>query len=84
MTPASHSGNILLLLGLIKTIGHDYRYYGEAVEAGAERRYLLLARMAELLLEEAGGSYDPSRAGELYSEAAEAAMEEMAGKLATK
>ena len=60
------------------------RYYGEAVEAGAERRYLLLARMAELLLEEAGGSYDPSRAGELYSEAAEAAMEEMAGKLATK
>ena len=44
------------------------------MEAGAERRYLLLARMAELLLEDAGGSYDPSRAGELYSEAAEAAM----------
>ena len=60
------------------------RYYAEAVEAGAERRYLLIARQAEICLMSESECHDPNRAGELYSEAAEVAMEEMAGKLATK
>ena len=60
------------------------RYYSEAVDAGAERSYVLIARQAEILLMEDGPNFDPNRAGELYNEAAEAAMEEMKGKLATK
>ena len=67
-----------------RDLGQALRYYGEAVEAGADRRYLLIARQAEILLMEDGGHFDANKAGELYNEAAEAAMEEMAGKLATK
>jgi len=59
-------------------------WYEKAVKAGAEKRYLLMARMAEILLMENSGCKDANRAGELYSGAAEAAMEEMCGKLATK
>ena len=58
-------------------------WYSQAVSAGVERSYLLLARQAEIALTQSD-CYDPSRAGELYTEAAEAAMEEMVGKLATK
>ncbi len=47
--------------------------------------YTVLSRMAAMYLE---GGYslerDPQRAGELYSEAAEAAMNAMKGKLSTK
>ena len=60
------------------------RYYAKAVEAGVDRRYLLIARQAEICLMSESEVYDPSRARELYSEAAETAMEEMVGKLATK
>ena len=60
------------------------RYYNEAVEAGADKRYLYVARQAEISLISDSECYDPNKAGELYSEAAEIAMEEMAGKLATK
>ena len=56
----------------------------ESERAGAERSYVLIARQAEILLMEDGPNFDPNRAGELYNEAAEAAMEEMKGKLATK
>jgi len=59
-------------------------WYEKAVEAEVEKKYLILARMAELSLTENSGCRDPNRAGELYSEAAEAAMEEMCGKLANK
>ena len=60
------------------------KYYQEAVEADAEKRYLLLARQAEICLIEDSGVYDPTRAGELFTEAAEAAMEALSGKLANK
>ena len=51
--------------------------------------YLLKARMAEILLAgvpagEGEVRKDPERAGELYNEAAESAMECMKGKLANK
>ncbi len=47
--------------------------------------YLLLARQAELWLEGPEGlKKDPTRAGDLYNEAAEAAMNSMKGKLANK
>jgi len=59
-------------------------WYQMAVSAGLEKRYLIMARMAEILLMDDAGCKDPNRAGELYSEAAEAAMEEMCGKLANK
>jgi len=59
-------------------------WYQKAVNNGAEKRYLLMARMAEIMMMEDSGCQDPGGAAELYSEAAEAAMEEMCGKLATK
>lgn len=47
--------------------------------------YLLKARMAEMWLEGGNGlDKDPNRAGELYNEAAESAMNCMKGKLANK
>ena len=47
--------------------------------------YLVLARQAELWLEgDEGLEKDPSRSGELYNEAAEAAMACMKGKMANK
>ena len=53
-----------------------------------DARYLLLARMAEMYLrsDDAGGGLkrDPQRAGELYTEAADAAMAAMKGKLANR
>jgi len=61
-----------------------FDWYQRAVGEGVEKRYTLMARMAEILLMEESGCRDATRAGELYSEAAEAAMEEMCGKLATK
>jgi len=75
-------------LNLGKTRSQSFReaisWYEKAVEAEVEKKYLILARMAELSLTENSGCLDPNRAGELYSEAAEAAMEEMCGKLANK
>ena len=64
-------------------LGQAVRWYNEAVTAGVERSYMVLARLAEIALSQSD-SYDPSRAGDLYTEAAEAAMEEMKGKLASK
>jgi len=61
------------------------RLYGQALEGGAEQPYLIQARMAEILLKGGDGlARDPNRAGELYTEAAESAMEDMKGKLANK
>ena len=59
-------------------------WYTAAARAGAERACCLLARAAELLAREDSGCWDLRRAAEVYEEAAEAAMEEMKGKLATK
>ena len=59
-------------------------WYSRAVSAGVEKSYLLLARQAEIALTQSEDCYDPNRAGELYTEAADAAMEEMVGKLATR
>jgi len=59
-------------------------WYEMAVEMGVEKRYLIMARMAEIMLMDETELKDPNRAGELYSEAAEAAMEELCGKLANK
>ena len=52
----------------------------------ADGPYLLMARMAEMLLEGHEGDLDkdPNRAGELYNDAAESAMNNMKGKLANK
>ncbi len=73
-----------------------YEHIGEldADEADAsmysmdDAPYVLIARRAEMLLEEEGGEggveRDPNRAGDLYNEAAEAAMNCMKGKLANK
>jgi len=60
------------------------KWYEEAVNVGMDKRYLVLARMAEIMLLDTAGCKDVNKAGELYSEAAEAAMEEMCGKLANK
>ena len=50
--------------------------------------YMLIARQAEMWLEgsegEEGMAKDPNRAGDLYNEAAESAMNSMKGKLANK
>jgi len=59
-------------------------WYEMAVEVGVDKRYLIIARMAEIMLMDDSGCKDPNKAGELYSEAADAAMEEMCGKLANK
>lgn len=59
-------------------------WYLKAAEIGAERSYTLLARVAEILLLEESGCRAPTRAAELFEAAAEAAMEDMKGKLATK
>jgi len=59
-------------------------WYSLALENGAEQPYIIQARMAEILLKGSGIQRDPQKAGELYSEAAESAMEDMKGKLANK
>uniref|UniRef100_A0A8B9BRF2 Eukaryotic elongation factor 2 kinase n=2 Tax=Anser TaxID=8842 RepID=A0A8B9BRF2_9AVES len=63
----------------------DYDEGGEYDGTQDEPRYLLLAREAEMLM--TGGFHldkDPQRSGELYTEAAEAAMEAMKGRLANQ
>ncbi|MEE6514931.1 hypothetical protein FKM82_023382 [Ascaphus truei] len=63
----------------------DYDEGGEYDGTQDEPKYLLLAREAEMLL--TGGfklEMDPQRSGDLYTEAAEAAMEAMKGRLANQ
>ncbi|XP_061564786.1 eukaryotic elongation factor 2 kinase isoform X1 [Cololabis saira] len=63
----------------------DYDEGGEFDGTQDEPRYLLLAREAEMLQE--GGhnlTADPQRAGDLFTEAAESAMEAMKGRLANQ
>ncbi|XP_042293158.1 eukaryotic elongation factor 2 kinase isoform X3 [Sceloporus undulatus] len=63
----------------------DYDEGGEYDGTQDEPRYLLLAREAEMLM--SGGfnlDKDPQRSGELYTEAAEAAMQAMKGRLANQ
>ncbi|XP_044159411.1 eukaryotic elongation factor 2 kinase isoform X2 [Bufo gargarizans] len=63
----------------------DYDEGGEYDGTQDEPKYLLLAREAEMLL--TGGcklENDPQRSGELYTEAAEAAIEAMKGRLANQ
>jgi len=59
-------------------------WYLLAGRAGADRACCLLARAAEIYLMENDGCFDARLAAETFEEAAEAAMEEMKGKLATK
>ncbi|XP_029311940.1 eukaryotic elongation factor 2 kinase isoform X3 [Cottoperca gobio] len=63
----------------------DYDEGGEFDGMQDEPRYLLLARAADMYQE---GGYnltaDPQRAGDLFTEAAEAAMEAMKGRLANQ
>ncbi|XP_026078750.1 eukaryotic elongation factor 2 kinase isoform X2 [Carassius auratus] len=63
----------------------DYDEGGEFDGMQDEPRYLLLARLAEMYQE---GGYnldaDPQRAGDLFTEAADAAMEAMKGRLANQ
>ncbi|XP_076616193.1 eukaryotic elongation factor 2 kinase isoform X2 [Chaetodon auriga] len=63
----------------------DYDEGGEFDGIQDEPRYLLLAREAEMY--QVGGynlAADPQRAGDLFTEAAEAAMEAMKGRLANQ
>eukprot|EP00079_Xenopus_tropicalis_P030296 XP_012826131.1 PREDICTED: eukaryotic elongation factor 2 kinase-like [Xenopus tropicalis] len=63
----------------------DYDEGGEYDGTQDEPKYLLPAREAEMLL--TGGfnlQKDPQRSGDLYTEAAEAAMEAMKGRLANQ
>ncbi|XP_016336583.1 eukaryotic elongation factor 2 kinase-like isoform X2 [Sinocyclocheilus anshuiensis] len=63
----------------------DYDEGGEFDGIKDEPRYLLLARLAEMYQE--GGhnlDVDPQRAGDLFTEAADAAMEAMKGRLANQ
>ncbi|KAK9965189.1 hypothetical protein ABG768_004291 [Culter alburnus] len=63
----------------------DYDEGGEFDGIQDEPRYLLLARLAEMYQE--GGfnlDADPQRAGDLFTEAADAAMEAMKGRLANQ
>ena len=96
MTSAARQGDTASMLYLAKAfdtgnnlgsrerdLGQANMWYSRAVSAGVEKSYQLLARQAEIALTPSD-CYDPSRAGELYTEAADAAMEEMVGKLATK
>ncbi|XP_037541169.1 eukaryotic elongation factor 2 kinase-like [Nematolebias whitei] len=63
----------------------DYDEGGEFDGTQDEPRYLLLAREAEMYQE--GGhnlTADPQKAGDLFTEAAEAAMADMKGRLANQ
>ncbi|XP_069501709.1 eukaryotic elongation factor 2 kinase isoform X3 [Ambystoma mexicanum] len=63
----------------------DYDEGGEYDGTQDEPKYLLLSREAEMLM--TGGfslENDPQRSGDLYTEAAEAAMEAMKGRLANQ
>jgi len=61
------------------------RWYKKAIDLNCEEPYLFQARIAEILVNGAEDlPKDPLRAGELYNEAAESAMENMKGKLANR
>jgi len=60
------------------------KWYNLALECGAEQPYLIQARMAEIHLNGETIVKNAQRAGELYSEAADSAMEDLKGKLANK
>uniref|UniRef100_A0A6Q2ZPJ7 Eukaryotic elongation factor 2 kinase n=1 Tax=Esox lucius TaxID=8010 RepID=A0A6Q2ZPJ7_ESOLU len=63
----------------------DYDEGGEFDGMQGEPRYLLLAREAEMYQEGGYGlELDPQRAGDLFTEAAESAMEAMKGRLANQ
>ncbi|XP_053495922.1 eukaryotic elongation factor 2 kinase isoform X1 [Ictalurus furcatus] len=63
----------------------DYDEGGEFDGMQDEPRYLLLARLAEMYQEGRFGlAANPQRAGELFTEAADAAMEAMKGRLANQ
>ncbi|XP_076154593.1 eukaryotic elongation factor 2 kinase isoform X1 [Alosa pseudoharengus] len=63
----------------------DYDEGGEFDGMQNEPRYLLLAREAEMYQEGGFGlDADPQRAGDLFTEAADAAMEAMKGRLANQ
>ncbi|KAM9463135.1 eukaryotic elongation factor 2 kinase isoform 3-T3 [Clarias gariepinus] len=63
----------------------DYDEGGEFDGMQDEPRYLLLARLAEMYQEGSFGlAADPQRAGDLFTEAADAAMEAMKGRLANQ
>ncbi|XP_062381874.1 eukaryotic elongation factor 2 kinase isoform X5 [Sardina pilchardus] len=63
----------------------DFDEGGEFDGMQDEPRYLLLAREAEMYQEGGFGlDADPSRAGDLFTEAADAAMEAMKGRLANQ
>ncbi|XP_053094796.1 eukaryotic elongation factor 2 kinase isoform X6 [Pangasianodon hypophthalmus] len=63
----------------------DYDEGGEFDGMQDEPRYLLLARVAEMYQEGRFGlAADPQRAGDLFTEAADAAMEAMKGRLANQ
>ncbi|XP_078274165.1 eukaryotic elongation factor 2 kinase isoform X1 [Rhinoraja longicauda] len=63
----------------------DYDEGGEYDGMGDEAKYSLLARQAEILMAGGFGSEpDPQAAGDLFTEAAEAAMASMKGKLANQ
>jgi len=59
-------------------------WYLLAAKSGIDASYKQLARAAEIFCLDKGGCFDPRRGAELFEEAAESAMEEMKGKLATK
>eukprot|EP00092_Neocalanus_flemingeri_P060696 GFUD01072807.1.p1 GENE.GFUD01072807.1~~GFUD01072807.1.p1 ORF type:complete len:112 (-),score=44.64 GFUD01072807.1:48-383(-) len=98
MVSAAHNGDVNSILFLARafdsgqSLGRERRqsygqalaWYQMAVEMGVEKRYLIMARMAEIMLMEDSGCTDLNRAGELYSKAAKAATEQMCGKLANK
>jgi len=98
MTTAARSGDVNSAVYLAKaydtglnlgerkaSLEEAVKWYNLSLEMGAEQPYLIQARLAEIILKGADGvSRDPTRAGELYTEAAESAMEDMKGKLANK
>jgi len=98
MTTAARSGDVSCALYLAKAYDtglnlgerkasaeEAVKWFNLSLEMGAEQPYLIQARLAEITLRGGEGvPRDPLRAGELYNEAAESAMEDMKGKLANK
>jgi len=75
-----------LNLGTARTQSYSQavQWYLAAGRGGVEGGCSLLGRAAELLAMEGPGCFDPALAAETFEEAAEAAMGEMKGKLATR
>lgn len=67
-----------------QSFSQAFEWYQLAAKEGAEDSYKMLARAAEISIMENGGCFEPRRGAEMFEEAAEAAMEAMKGKLATK